>query len=377
MIEGDLLFEEALRRAYTSDAGSRAIEPLGVVIPRSREDVAAAVRYAAEQGISVHPRGAGTGLAGGCLGPGLVVDFSRYLRRILAVEAEAVVVESGAVLGHVNARLAPAGRRLAPDPPDPATCTIGGMLATDAVGPRSLRTGTASESVEWLDLTMADGVERRLGRAPWPVGERTAVEGEDATGRIVRRVAELMRRHADQIARLQRFGPARRVGYALDLAAKPDGVHLARLACGSAGTLGLITAARLRTEPIPAGQAAVVLGFGRVADALKLVERVLELDPGACELLDWRRAALAREADPTVRGALTEGVEAALVVLFEGSDPGDMQRRAQHLADRMDATRLLAGPPLTSGRKADCDRWLGLRSLVHPLMLQTAGRPLG
>jgi FAD/FMN-containing dehydrogenase/Fe-S oxidoreductase len=374
MIEGDLLFEEALRRAYSSDASVRSIEPLGVVIPRSREDVATTVRYAAEQGISVRARGAGTGHDGGCLGTGLVVDLSRYMRRVLAVERESVIVEAGAILDHVNTRLSPSGRRLAPDPPESSTCTIGGMIATDAMGPRSVAMGSTSGSVEWIDLMMADGRERRMGREPWPVGERRdAGEGDDATARIVQRVAELMRRHADQIARLQRFGPNRRVGYALDLAASPKGVDLSRLVCGSSGTLGLITAVRLRTEAVPAGQSAVVLGFARLSDALRAIKPVIEFGPTACELLDWRRAALAREVDPSIRGALAEGVEAALVVLFEGDEPSELLRRAQHLADRIDSARVLAGSPLVSGRKVDCDRWLALRSLVHPRMLRAAG----
>src|SRR4051812_7110832 len=115
-LRGDVHCDDLFVQMYASDASIFEIAPLGVVRPRSREDVAAVVRYAAERNIPIYPRGAGTGLAGDSLGRGLVVDFSRFLRRIVAVGEDTVTVQPGVVLGQLNARLAKDGRCFGPDP---------------------------------------------------------------------------------------------------------------------------------------------------------------------------------------------------------------------------------------------------------------------
>ncbi|MHC5544575.1 FAD-binding oxidoreductase, partial [Singulisphaera rosea] len=105
ILGGDLLFEPLRRASYAHDAGLYEVDPLGVVVPRTEQDVVGVLRYASENLIPVHPRGAGTGASGGVLGPGLVLDLSRYFRRIIAIESERVVVQAGVVLDVLNAQL--------------------------------------------------------------------------------------------------------------------------------------------------------------------------------------------------------------------------------------------------------------------------------
>ena len=126
IVLGDLYFEPLDRLPYAHDASLYEIDPLGVVLPRSEDDVVSVVRYAAENRIPLHVRGAGTDTGGGSFGPGLIVDLSRHLRKVIAVGSEHVVVEPGVVLDVLNAQLAPLGRRLEPIPVDSDVTTVGG-----------------------------------------------------------------------------------------------------------------------------------------------------------------------------------------------------------------------------------------------------------
>jgi FAD/FMN-containing dehydrogenase/Fe-S oxidoreductase len=371
LVAGDLLFDPVGRSCYAHDASLYEIEPLGVVVPRSTADLVAVVRYAAEHGLPLHARGAGTGLAGESLGPGLVVDFSRYFRRVLEVRPESVVVEPGVVLDVLNAQLLPLGRRIGPDPSGSATCTIGGMIAGDASGARSLRYGTTADAVESLDVVFANGEAATLGLEPWPDPERAP---SDFKGVVARRLALHLNWHADLIARKAPAASRNRAGYALGAVAKPGGIDLARLMVGSEGTLALVTRATLRTVSIPAMQGVVLLLFGRLTDAAEAVRDCLDERPTACELVDWRRLNLAREAEPLLRPWFPEAAEAALVVEFEGNEPAIVERACHALSRRMRRHRSLVAEPIESTRRADCERLMGLRDLIAPMLLRARGR---
>ena len=369
-IGGDLLFDPIGRAPYATDASLYEIDPLGVVAPRNHDDLVTLVRYAGERGLPLHARGAGSGLAGESLGPGLVIDFSRYFRQIVAIGPESVVVQPGVVLDVLNARLAARGRRLGPDPSGSETCTIGGMLGGNAAGSRSLRYGTTADHVDRLRVVFAHGESAEVGREPWPVLDEVPV---DFKGLVVRKVAALLTRHSDLIARQTPRAPRNRAGYALNATAKRGGIDLARLVVGSEGTLALITEATLRTVPIPKAQGVVFLPFGRLVAAAKAAPACLEDVPSACELLDWRSLSLIRDARPAYRDWIPAEAEAALVVEFEGDDPEQVARRVRRLSGRMARGRGLVAPPIEATRRADCEALLGLRSISLPLLLRMKG----
>jgi FAD/FMN-containing dehydrogenase/Fe-S oxidoreductase len=371
IIEGELLFEPLERAPYAHDAGLYEVDPLGVVAPRTEADVVNLVRYAAEGGLAVHPRGAGTAVAGEALGEGLVVDFSRHFRRIVAIGPEAVVVQPGVVLDVLNDQLAPLGRRLGPDPIGSESCTIGGMIGLDAAGPRALRYGTTGDHVERLRAVFAHGEVAELGREPWPSYDD---EPSDFKGVVVRKLGALVRRNADLLARKAPRQPGGLAGYALARAATAEQIDLARIVAGSEGTLALVTEATLRTVPIPPAQGVVVLPFGRLVDAASAVAGCLDAGPAACELYDWRSLRLVRDASPAMRDWISEAAEAALVVEFEGDDPGEVADHIRCLSDRMLRGRSLVAEPVALSRRSDVERLLGLRRAVEPLLMRMRGR---
>lgn len=163
MFRGGLEFDAVTRAMYATDASLYEIRPLGVAYPQDREDVAVLARYASENDIPLIPRGAGTGLAGGAVGTGLTVDFSRHMTRIESIGTDSVRVQTGVVLNVLNRALRETGRYFPPDPSNAAVTTIGGMLAVDAAGSHASRVGSTRDHVKSIETVLADGTLVEMG----------------------------------------------------------------------------------------------------------------------------------------------------------------------------------------------------------------------
>ena len=371
VITGELLFEPIGRAAYAHDASLYEIDPLGVVVPRTLDDVVSLVRYAAENAIPIHPRGAGTGLAGETLGPGLVVDFSRHFRRILEVGPDHVVVQPGVVLDTLNARLRAVGRRIGADPGHSEARTIGGMVGLDAAGMRSIRYGTTADHVRKLAVVFANGEADEISFEPW----QSPDDDEPARFKdhVVRKLGTLYRKQAETLNRHKPSSNRNRAGYALGEAASPLGIDLARLLVGSEGTLALITEITIATVAIPAAQFVVVLPFGPLVDAADAVVECLRWRPSACELFDWRSLRLARDVLPAVRPWISAAAESALILEFDGEDTDEVLGRLRGLVQKLSRTGLLVDDPVEATRQVDAEFLLGLRRFITPSLLRLKG----
>ncbi|MGZ3303101.1 MAG: FAD-binding oxidoreductase, partial [Isosphaeraceae bacterium] len=377
LVAGELYFEPLDRAPYAHDASLYEIDPLGVVVPRTEDDVAMVVRYAAEHRIPLHARGAGTDTGGGTLGDGIVIDFSRHLRKIVKIAADRVVVEPGVVLETLNAKLAPLGRRLEPVPVNARIGTLGGMISVDAAGVRSLRFGSMADQVEQLRVVMADGEIVDLGFKPWPAYDE---EPATFTDLIVRKLQNVYRQSQKRLTQLMPAMPRNRAGYALGRAAGAKGINLARLVSGSEGTLALVLQAVLRTVALPAAQGVVVLPFARLADAAISAQHCLgsELEPSVCDLYDWRLLSLARDADPRFHAWIDEAAESVLIVEFESDRHEEVAGKLRLLIERMTREGLLKADPVTVFRRAECEQLVALRRLTEPLLMKSRSksRPL-
>src|SRR4029078_9780979 len=166
LLAGDVFCDDRFILMYASDASVYQMQPLGVVRPRRTADRRSLVRYASEQQIPLHARGAGTGLAGESLGNGLIVDFSHAMRRIVSVDGDTVTVQPGVVLGQLNRYLAAFGRQFGPDPATGGVTTMGSVLALDNSGSSWLRYGSARKHVLSMQIVLADGEVLEAGRHP-------------------------------------------------------------------------------------------------------------------------------------------------------------------------------------------------------------------
>jgi FAD/FMN-containing dehydrogenase/Fe-S oxidoreductase len=287
---GRLALDDLTRGLYSTDASPFQIQPLGVAVPADAADLAVLVKYCFDHNIPMIPRGAGTGLAGESLGPALVIDLSTNFRRVLDISADTVTVEPGVVLAELNAELARRGRRFAPDPASAASCTVGGMVATNASGGNAFRFGYTRDHVVSLDFIHDDGTTG---------GDRGA--------------ADLIRANLDLIEKYEPRTPFNRCGYLLHDVLTDGGLDLAKLLVGSEGTLAFVTAATLRTLPLAGGTCVALLGFPTFDRAIRAGLELRDLEATGCDLLDRRLLSLTR-AEPH---GVPASVGAALFITVE------------------------------------------------------------
>lgn len=330
-VAGEVRFDDYTRHLFARDASMYAITPRGVVFPRDADDVAATLVHARAHGVPVVPRGAGTSLAGQTVGPGLVVDLSRHLREIVALDpaARVAVVQPGVVQDDLNRAAAPYGLMLGPDTSTSNRATLGGMIGNNSAGSGSVRHGMTIDHVRELDVVLADGSFARFG--PLTERERARRAAADTLeGRIHRELPGILAAHADAIA--TDFPPywRRAGGYRLDRLAA--GFDLARFLVGSEGTLAVVTRATVDLVPRPARTVFAVGYFHSVREAIAATGDALVCDPSAVELMDRTILDLARR-----RGDYpgTDPLPGALLFVSLSSD------NEQELTIRLDELRSL------------------------------------
>ena len=331
LIAGEVRCDEVFLQLYASDGSIYEIKPLGVVRPRSAADVVACVQYAAAKLIPIHARGAGTGVAGESLGPGLVVDFSRHLWRIKHTGEGVVRVQPGLVHERLNSHLAHFGRVFGPDPANSSVTTMGSVVAVDGAGCHWLKYGSARRHVESLQVVLADGHLMEAGREPLVDGQ--SADPDPRKREIIDRLVRLLSDNAEVIRRHQPASPVNRCGYHLADVLKSDQLDLAKLLAGSEGTLALITEIALATQPSPRHRGVVLLLFDSLDKAARTVLEVLPHKPAACDLMDRRHLSFTRETEPRLEPILPRDVEAALLVEFDGDRQIDVRERVHRLVD--------------------------------------------
>lgn len=313
----DVRVDATTRAVYSSDASLYRVVPTAVAFPADHDEVAAVLDVCRREGVPVTARGAGTSIAGNAVGAGVVLEFSRYLNRVLAVDPDArtAVVQPGVVQAELQRAAAPFGLRFGPDPSSASRCTIGGMIGNNACGSRALGYGRTSDNVTGLRVLTAAGDELRL-RSGAPAPEHpvlSALAGLTRSGLAVIRTE------------FGRFG--RQVsGYALEHLLPERGFDVARLLVGSEGTLAVCTEATVRLVADPAHRTLVVLGYPDIAAAGDATPAILPFRPTACEGLDSRIVEVVRRrkgaaaVPPLPAGAAWVFVEVAGAAAAEVAD---------------------------------------------------------
>ena len=337
-LSGEVRFDRASRILYSTDASMYQIEPVGVVLPRHRQDVLRVMRLAGEFGVPVLPRGGGTALAGQCVGPAVIMDLSKYMNKILELNEDEgwVRVQPGVVLDELNSFLKPHGLQFAPDVATSSRATIGGMIGNNSAGAHSVIYGKTIDHVLELNVALADGTETRFAEmSDEEVAGKT--EQTDLEGRAYREVARLARRHRAEIERrypkiLRRVG-----GYNLDEFTKPQSFNMSRMIVGSEGTLATVLEARLRVISLPRARVLGVVQFEDLIDSMRAVAPILETGPAAVELVDrmileQTRGSIALSG---ARGWVEGDPKAVLVVEYFGDSSDELTTRLDALEAAM------------------------------------------
>ena len=338
-VGGEVRFDAYTRHLFSRDASMYAIEPIGVVFPRDGSEAAAVVGAAAEFGVPVLPRGAGTSLAGQTVGRAVVMDFTRHMNKILAIDAEArrARVQPGVVQEQLNLAAARHGLTFGPDTSTGNRATLGGMIGNNSAGSQSVRYGMTIDHVLALDVVLSDASTAAFG--PLTAAELAARAARPTLeGAICRGLPALAARNAEAIATgYPRFW-RQSGGYRLDrLAGRggPGGLDLARFVVGSEGTLVTVVAADVALVPAPRHRVIAVGHFTSTEAAIDATEDALACRPAAVELIDHAILELARTKLEyrQLSSILTGDPQALLFVTFFG----DSEAEAAAGLDRLDA----------------------------------------
>ncbi len=371
LLAGEVRCDDVFCQLFASDASIYEIKPLGVVRPRSTADVVACVQYAADRQIPLHARGAGTGAAGAALGPGLVVDFSKYLRRVIYTDDNRVRVQPGVVHDRLNVHLRQRGRLFGPDSAVSTTTTLGSMVATDASGSRWLKYGSTRQHVLGLQVVLADGEVLEVGREPLEENGQKGIHPRKRE--LVRQLAVLLKRHEGLIREKQPAQSPSRCGYRLAGILDDGHLDLARLLAGSEGTLALVTEALLATQPLPQSTGAVLLLFDSLDKATRAVMEILPHQPTACDLMDRRHVSLARELDARLDQLVPSSAEAVLLVEQEGNGAKEVRQRLHHLIDQICERKRLAFGSRQALDSVELDLFWQLAHKAQPALYRLKG----
>ncbi len=333
-VEGEVLFGRADRGRYATDASIYQVEPLGVVVPRTRDDLAATLAVAREHGVPVLGRGGGTSQCGQTVNRAIVLDCTKHLRKVLEVDvaAQTALVEPGLVLGHLNAALKPHKLFFPVDPSTHQRCTIGGMAGNNSCGGKSIRYGLMADNVVAIDALLADGSRHRFG----PTSATREPAGLLAALRTLgeREAAEIAARFPRQ---LRRVG-----GYNIDCltpqARDAGRDNLSRLLVGSEGTLALSEALLLKLVSVKPRKVVGICQFPTFRAAMEATQHLVTLDPEAVELVDRTMIDLGRGIPiyrATIDGMLIGEPEALLMVEFHGDDDAWLASRLAALDELM------------------------------------------
>ncbi|MCF7954781.1 MAG: anaerobic glycerol-3-phosphate dehydrogenase subunit C [Phycisphaerae bacterium] len=323
LISGDVMSDIFNRIAYSTDASIYQIVPMCVVCPKTGDDVAAVVKYAAANNIPIAGRGAGSGLAGECLTEGIVIDFRRYMNKIVRIEQQGsrVVCQPGVVLADLNNYLAKYDKKIGPDPSSGNRAVIGGVVANNATGAHSLHYGYIAEHIASVETVLAGGQVVRFDNNCDPA-QLTGPAAE-----IAKKCLQILTGKEEIIAKALPRTKRNRSGYNIANITHDGKIDMAALLAGSEGTLGVFTEITLRTVDLPKAKGLLQLEFDSFENMARAVPIITAGGAAACELMDRKVMDLALETMPEYSDIFPKSCQAVLLVEQIGDSPAQVQQR--------------------------------------------------
>lgn len=280
----EVLNQDSDRIMYSIDASIYQIIPQYVLIPKSTHALKYIIEQSSKYSCLITLRGAATGITGGCLTEGVVVDVSRSINKILSIDTEKklATVQVGVVQDHLNDALKPFGLRLGPDTSTGNRATIGGMVGNNCAGARSLRYGMMASSVHSMRCILSDGTEVEIKEISW----QQALKEKGPLGPIYHYLHQLTKDKLNDLAKPFKHLARRSSGYCLDLAINDKSVNLAKLITGSEGSLAAVVDVTVELSPLPSKMQMVLIPASSFVEASKLVQKLMQLNPLSLEFMD-------------------------------------------------------------------------------------------
>ncbi|MDO4551564.1 MAG: FAD-binding protein [Planctomycetia bacterium] len=392
LLTGEVHCDTVFTELYATDASIYQVMPVGVVFPRTTMDVVATIRYAKENGLSIHPRGAGSGCVGGALGAGLILDFSKYMRRILTLGPNTVRVQAGVQLSRLNEFLRPTGRVFMPDSGNVRATTIGGMISVDGYGGHWISCGRPSDWLLGLEMVTADGtviswsrnekVQDLSEEISFPgVLKAGSAQGYSRTkrremksfdkskaekNRILKELRTLLLQNQDVIQKEYSQNVINKMGYRMNIL---DGetLDVAGLIAAAEGTLGVITSVTLQLQEIYKNRMTLLLLFESMEKATRAVSHVLSLHPNSCDLMDRRHIHFASERDIRFEVLFPLKTEAALLLDFNDKSRFSLYHQLRTVEDLLVRQKELAFQMIPAWDEEEAELFWSLANTFQPV----------
>ncbi len=343
-VTGEVRTDKLSRILYSTDASIYQVEPDGVVIPRHEADLVEVVKIAHKNKVPIIPRAGGTSLAGQCVGKGIVVDVSKYMNKLIEVNAEAewAWVEPGVIQDELSRMVAEHGLMYGPDTSTSNRAMIGGMIGNNSCGAHSIFYGKTVDHTLEMDVILSDGSQARFSDLTL---EELEVKKslDNLEGHIYREVTRVIDEYRDEIETRYPKIMRRNTGYLLDELTDPNKpFNLSRLICGSEGTLALISKARVKLVPRPKMNGLMAIQFENLTDALTATVEAIKHGPCAVELMDEVILELARDnpATQNLQFFIEGEPQSILAVEFYGEDKDEIEAKLDSLEKALKAQGL-------------------------------------
>jgi FAD/FMN-containing dehydrogenase/Fe-S oxidoreductase len=337
-IQGEVRFDLISKEIYSVDASIYEIEPIGIVLPKHREDIINAIQIASKHKIPIIARGAATGITGGCIGRGLIIDTSKYLTNILEInyEDKYAICEPGVVQDSLNAALASKGCRLGPDTSTGNRATLGGMLANNAAGARSLHYGKMVDHVEEVEMVLATG-EIIHFTAISELTFENKILNNGLEGEIYRFIDRLRKEYREEVEKKFPHLPRRVSGYNLDELIKPFPLNVSKVVVGSEGTLGVVTKLKVKICKCPRVTGLVAVHFHSILEGMHAIEKMLTFQPLSLEMIDANIIEMGIQSPSTRKKLqwLIGNPQAVFVAEFEGSSIEEVREKLDTFKENM------------------------------------------
>jgi FAD/FMN-containing dehydrogenase/Fe-S oxidoreductase len=366
-IEGEVHTDRVRRYLLSTDGSIFRKMPAAVVYPRTTADVQAVVRLAGDQGLSVHPRGAGSGLCGSAIGSGIVLDFSKFMNRLLHLDCDQGWFECqpGYRMGELEAALKGRGLFFPPDPSSGEYATFGGMCSTNASGAHSVKYGNVADYLLDAEVVFSDGTCTQLSRIA-----TAPLEG------LPQNLQQLVRLYRENTAVIENAYPpiaCNVAGYNLRGLVQKEQLRLHKLLCGAEGTLAVVTRLRFRLIQKPAADALVVAYFDDIGSAVRAVQLTMSLNPSGIEIMDKSLLNLARASDETLNERIPGQVDNVLLIEFDGPGEQACGRLAAEAMNRLQAAGLTERIYRAATAEEKAGFW-AVRKAAVPILYKLKGR---
>lgn len=336
MKKPDFIDDSFLSRAlYSTDASIYQLFPEGIAYPKDSSDVQNILEYAKSQKLSITCRGRGTSLAGQTIGKGIIIDFSKHMNRILGFDYtnKTITVQPGVVRDQLNQYVREYDLHFAPDPATSSRATIGGMIANNSSGTKSILYGITTDHLISLEVLLNDGsIIHCSNLTPEAVANKAKLNTLE--GELYRTLIHISENHGDDIAQAFPTIMRRVSGYALDRFKKGENWNLSHLFCGSEGTLGIILEATLNLTPLPKTKELCVLHYTNRHLAIRDVQHIVKSKPAAVEMCDWFVLEQCKEnlaTKPLFDSYILDKTDTILIVEYYGDSAEDISKNIQHL----------------------------------------------